>query len=319
MIDGTQRSNFFSSMKPRQDMQGLGTLGDLGKCDWNNPCSDRDKVIYRLEYYTLVWFEHAGEWFGQKIDASQYLIIIYQSWLQLMMQEQKQDKSGPMYKKFAVFGDQYFIMFGGSEDSRAKAGSNKYYADARMNGKCYEFLNWIFWKRDCSSGIMSPLCAAIDYFVKEKIDLLTFISLAYSYEVNFYHARIDCEHPVSLWGDMLRLWLDPIGAIVDVFKKFSQNDPLHAALATKANIDIEKQIIKPIRDNDEAAFRNQALLWGGFGVAGMAMAIVLFKATSKDGSLKWWQWGLIGGAGVIGGRKILQKYSQKSTAYKSPV
>ncbi len=295
-------------------------LQGLGKCDWNNPCSERDKVIYRMEYYTLVWFEHAGTFQGQTIDITQYMIILYNSWLQLMMQEQNQDKTGAIYKKYAIFGDQYFIMFGGSADSKAKEGSTKYYSDARMNGKCYDIMNHAFWFRACpdkkNPNFPYPVCASIDYFVKGGKTLEWFLGQVYAFEVNFYRTRIDCENPPNLWGSMLTLWLDPIGTVSRTLKDLTKNQVLQKAFTDQAALtDLEKQVFAPTRANQEAQYRNEAIAYGGFGLAGLAIGVIVLKAVNKDGKVPWWQWGILGAGSVIAGKKIYEKFTQNSTLF----
>lgn len=298
-------------------LQGLG-------CGKTAPCDDIGRICYRLEWYTLVWFDHKGQYNGENLTVQQYLIIIYQSWLQLIMIDQKQDLSGSIFKNHGIFGTQYFIAFGGSDDSRKKQPETAYFLDSRFNSKCNgsgkDFLDRGYYiSRLWFTDQVIPANSKFGILSTGKWPLTDYIQFMFNIELNFYAVDYQCTHGLKLTDNMLQLFISPVTAVVSTFAeviKYYKETDSQLITADKKITDIKKQVIDPIQKTQEAEFQNTAIMYGGFTLASLAIGVMVLKAVNKDGRVPLWQLGILGVGGVIAGKKVLEKFSQQSTYFK---
>lgn len=230
-----------------------GLAGVTIKNDW-------DAVVYRLDWYNFQFFQY------HTIDLITFLKIIYQSWLQLAMIETNQDLTGPIFRKYGIYGTDYFVAFGGSADSRSKGDAE--FSDRRIKGKCNTttppFTEAYFHEFGWDN--------ARRYFVSnEGRSLETFLDYAFNMEAEFYTTEQLCKdknwalNPAKL---MQTLWTNPIGTLTNAFKSMKADSDRAEAIREGNYIkDLDVNVLNPLQANEEQDYKNQALIFLGVGLA----------------------------------------------------
>lgn len=251
---------------------GVEGLGALGKCDWNNPCSDLERVIYRLDWYNFQFFKH------KTIDLKTFLEIIYQSWLQITMINYKQDKNGYLFRKFGFLGDKYFVAFGGSADSAAKPG-NDYFTDARWNRACnvrHSPSSLVtFWSlgRDAADQyfIGKGKVSYLGHTITGQLNLQEFLDRTFNIEAELYTIEWACNDgpQINVLSLMAQFFFNPIGTLQKAYKEMEAVEQAYIDMRDSYQGNIFDNAINPLREQEQQVYKNEAIQIGVVGLIGI--------------------------------------------------